>query len=166
MADIYLSLGSNINPKKHLALAIKFLRRSYPILRVSNFFQTLPWGFEQQSFFLNCVVHLKSTDHPRVILSFTQQIERILNRKKLILNGPRTIDIDILLHGNMIINSTCLTIPHLGLTVRDFMLVPLLELAPCICNPCNGHYLSQSLIKIKFHQIFRQRQYNLKSYYA
>ena len=166
MADIYLSLGSNIDPENNLTTAIKLLSNRYPIIRVSSFFQTIPWGFQQQSFFFNCAVHFKSTEKPKTILSFTQKLERYLNRKRLILNGPRTIDIDILLYDNIIINSLNLTLPHPGLTKRDFMLVPVLELAPYIRSPYNESYLSEYLVKIKFHQIFKQRQKNIDTYHA
>ena len=166
MANIFLSLGSNIDPRNNIATAIKLLSQRYPIIRVSSFFQTIPWGFQQQSFFVNCAIHFRSTEQPETILSFTQKLERYLNRKKLILNGPRTIDIDILLYDNIIINSSNLTLPHPGLTKRDFMLVPVLELAPYIRSPYNERYLSDYLAKIKFHQIFKQRQKKIDTCHA
>ena len=85
MANIYLSLGSNIDPRNNIATAIKLLSQRYPIIRVSSFFQTIPWWFQQQSFFVNCAIHFRSTEQPETILSFTQKLERYLNRKKLIL---------------------------------------------------------------------------------
>ena len=166
MANIYLSLGSNIDPRNNIATAIKLLSQRYPIIRVSSFFQTIPWGFQQHSFFVNCAIHFRSTEQPETILSFTQKLERYLNRKKLILNGPRTIDIDILLYDNIVINSLYLTLPHPGLTTRDFMLIPLLELAPYTRHPCNKSYLSEYLVKLKFRQIFKQRQKKIDTFHA
>lgn len=153
MNDLFLSLGSNIVPRYNLTRAITLLRSRYQLLRASSWFFTLPWGVTLQPWFINCAIHIKTCDTEFQILDFTQSIENRLGRQRPFKNGPRTIDIDLLLYGDKIVNDRSLTLPHPGLTQRDFMLVPLLELAPLAWNPLNRSFLIDALPHVTWKQI-------------
>ena len=151
--DLYLALGSNIAPRRHLAQALVLLRARYPLLRVSSWFHTLPWGVTQQPWFLNCAVHVVTCEEPLRVLDFTQTVERLLGRRRVLLNGPRTVDIDLLLYGDHVHDGARLMLPHPGLRARDFMLVPLLELAPRARDPRDGTSLAAALPAVTWRQI-------------
>lgn len=156
MADLYLALGSNIAPRRHLTQALTLLRARYPVLRVSSWFHTLPWGETRQPWFLNCVVHVMTREEPRRVLDFTQSVERLLRRRRVLPNGPRTVDIDLLLYGDQVLDGARLILPHPGLRTRDFMLVPLLELAPRARDPRDGTSLAAALPAVTWRQIVRR----------
>ena len=156
MADLYLALGSNIAPRRHLVLALTLLAARYPLLRVSAWYLTLPWGVTQQPWFLNCAVHAVANEEPEQVLDFTQRVERLLGRRRVLHHGPRTVDIDLLLHGGRRRDSTRLQLPHPGLRERDFMLVPLLELAPLVRDPRDGSSLAEALPGVTHRQIVRR----------
>ena len=156
MADLYLSLGSNLAPRRHLPRALALLRARYPLLRVSSWFLTRPWGVAAQPWFLNCCAHAVTRDHPLRVLAFTQRIEALLGRRRVLPNGPRTVDIDLLLHDNHVCAGTRLTLPHPGLRERDFMLIPLLELAPEARDPRDGSALAAAAGALPYRQIARR----------
>ena len=154
--DLYLALGSNIAPRHHLARALRLLRARYPLLRVSSWFHTLPWGETRQPWFLNCAVHVVTREEPLQVLDFTQAVERLLGRRRVLPNGPRTVDIDLLLYGDQVHDDARLLLPHPGLRARDFMLVPLLELAPLARDPRDGTSLAAALPAVTWRQIVRR----------
>ena len=156
MADLYLSLGSNLAPRRHLPRALALLRARYPLLRVSAWFLTRPWGVTDQPWFLNCCAHAVTRDHPLRVLAFTQRIEALLGRRRVLPNGPRTVDIDLLLHDNHVCDGARLTLPHPGLRERDFMLIPLLELAPEARDPRDGSALAAAAGALRHRQIARR----------
>ena len=156
MADLYLALGSNIAPRRHLAQALRLLRARYPLLRVSSWFHTLPWGETRQPWFLNCAVHVVTREEPLQVLDFTQALERLLGRRRVLPNGPRTVDVDLLLYGDHVHDDARLILPHPGLRARDFMLVPLLELAPRARDPRDGTSLAAALPAVTWRQIVRR----------
>ena len=156
MGDLYLSLGSNLAPRRHLPRALALLRSRFPLLRVSSWFLTRPWGVTDQPWFLNCCVHAVTNDAPLRVLAFTQRIEALLGRRRVWPNGPRTVDIDLLLYDNHVCDSDRLTLPHPGLRERDFMLIPLLELAPEARDPRDGSALSAAVGALRYRQIARR----------
>jgi 2-amino-4-hydroxy-6-hydroxymethyldihydropteridine diphosphokinase len=156
MGDLYLSLGSNLAPRRNLHRALALLRARYPLLRVSSWFLTRPWGVTDQPWFLNCCVHAVTRDHPLHVLAFTQRIEALLGRRRVLPNGPRTVDIDLLLHDNHVCDSDRLTLPHPGVSERDFMLIPLLELAPSVRDPRDGSALAAAVGTLRYRQIARR----------
>ena len=156
MADLYLSLGSNLAPRRHLPRALALLRARYPLLRVSSWFLTRPWGMADQPWFLNCCAHAVTREHPLRVLAFTQRVEALLGRRRVLPNGPRTMDIDLLLHDNHVCAGTRLTLPHPGLRERDFMLIPLLELAPEVRDPRDGSALAAAAGALRYRQIARR----------
>jgi len=136
--QVFLGLGSNIGDrKKYLEKAIKALRDTSEITvtSMSSVYETEPFGGATTDKFLNMVIKIETTLTPDELLETTMSIERDLDRVRTIRWGSRTIDIDILLYGNEVINTKDLIIPHVGLTERDFVLVPLLEIEPDIKLP-------------------------------
>ncbi len=133
MCKAYLSLGSNIGDRqKNLNDAIKILRQrdQINVCAVSSFYETDPWGYEDQEAFLNIVVEVQTTLNPHELLKACQFVESELKRERLIHWGPRTIDVDILTYDDYTSQSAELTVPHPRMTERGFVLVPLAELAP------------------------------------
>jgi 2-amino-4-hydroxy-6-hydroxymethyldihydropteridine diphosphokinase len=142
--QVFLGLGSNIgNREEYLQNAITALNSNpdITVLKKSSIYETEPYGNEEQEKFLNMVVQVETSLIPEKLLETTMKIENELGRVRTIRWGPRTIDIDILLYGNRVINTENLTVPHLELTKRAFVLIPLLEIAPDLRLP-TGETLS------------------------
>jgi 2-amino-4-hydroxy-6-hydroxymethyldihydropteridine diphosphokinase len=130
---VYLSLGSNLGDREaNLNDAIVRLGALGKIVTVSSFYETEPVEVAQQPWFLNCAVALETEKMPKQFLSAILNIEQELGRKRQAnkVKGPRTIDIDILLFGNSIVDTQTLTIPHPAMHQRRFVLEPLAEIAP------------------------------------
>lgn len=128
----YLSLGSNIgDKKKYLYDAIKLLDgyKGIRIVKLSSLYETSPWGYTEQDLFMNLVVLIETSLSPVELLDCCQFIEQELGRVRLIKWGPRVIDVDILLFEDQTINTERLTIPHPFMTERDFVMIPLCEIA-------------------------------------
>lgn len=142
MALAYLGLGTNLgNKHKNLNDALVALSlEAGNVLVVSSFYASKPVGFESESEFLNAVVLIETRLSPFQLLEKTQEIERKLGRVTKSGNGysDRLIDIDILLYDNQIIDQPTLKIPHPLMTERDFVLVPLTEIAPELVHPVTG----------------------------
>ena len=133
---VYLSLGSNVGDREtNLNTAIEHLRALGEVAAVSSFYETEPVEFAAQPWFLNCVVKLDTEKMPRQLLSGVLAIEKEMGRKRGKKKGPRSIDIDILLFGNSIIDTKGLTVPHPAMHQRRFVLEPLGEIAPEARHP-------------------------------
>ncbi len=132
----YLSLGSNLEDRaRNLQSAIGSLSSWGEVLATSSFYETEPVDLAAQPWFLNCAVALATTKMPRQLLSGVQQVEQEMGRRRLQPKGPRLIDIDVLLFGHSIIETESLTIPHLSMHERRFVLEPLAEIAPDVRHP-------------------------------
>ena len=105
------------------------------VRRVSSFYRTEPVDFLPQRWFVNCVAEVGTDLMPLRLLKTLQGVERTLGRRPGIPQGPRPIDIDILLYENVVVRSAVLTIPHARLSERRFVLVPLRELAAHLRHP-------------------------------
>lgn len=132
---VYLALGSNISPKKNIALALKHLAKIGKVISVSKFIKTKPEGYLNQADFLNGAVKFETSLTPKVLLKELKNIEKILKRNTPFRNGPRTIDIDIIFYGNLVLKIANLIIPHPRADKRLFVLKPLAEIAPCKVHP-------------------------------
>jgi 2-amino-4-hydroxy-6-hydroxymethyldihydropteridine diphosphokinase len=136
MVKAYLGLGSNMGDREYNAKeAIGLLGDKCKILRISSLYETEPVGYVNQDWFLNCVVEVETELEPRELLSFLQSIEERLKRTRRVKYGPRTIDLDILFYGDMMIDSDDLRIPHPRLHERLFVLAPLSEISPDYVHP-------------------------------
>lgn len=152
---IFVALGSNIEPTINVRRCLRELQRipETRLAGLSSWYRTRPWGIEDQPEFVNLVVALVSRLSPHRLLRETQAIETRLARRRTQRNGPRTIDLDILLYGDTLVDGDDLKIPHPGLTERDFMLIPLLELAPDAVHPELGRPLRELICEIRYRQI-------------
>jgi 2-amino-4-hydroxy-6-hydroxymethyldihydropteridine diphosphokinase len=134
---IYLSLGSNIGDRQsNLQTAIERLAApGLRILRTSPIYETEPVDYTGQRWFLNQVAEAETELFPMQLLSRIGKIERELGRVRTLPKGPRTIDIDILLYGRLVIHSATLEIPHPRMAQRRFVLAPLADLVPDLRHP-------------------------------
>ena len=135
MHKVYLGLGTNLGDKEaNLKAAIEEIRKRVgEVTSQSAFYASEPWGFESDNSFLNAVCCVSTELTPIEVLHITQEIERELGRSKKSVNGiysDRMIDIDILLYDDLHIQTPELTIPHPLMRERDFVIIPLREIAP------------------------------------
>lgn len=134
MTRVYLALGSNLADPLHQVRNALDALAAIPDTRraaVSSFYRTPPYGPPDQPDYLNAAVALDTQLSPEALLDHTQRIELEQGRvRKAERWGPRTLDLDILLFGDRVLNTPRLTVPHYDMHNRAFMLVPLLEIAP------------------------------------
>jgi len=134
----YIALGSNIGDRaKNLRAAIDLMNavQGIAVLRVSSFRDTKPVGGPPQPDYLNAVAEVETDLAPAGLLAALQRIERQLGRTRDVHWGPRTIDLDIVLMGDMIVDEPELTVPHPRMHERRFVLEPLCGLAPDAVHP-------------------------------
>lgn len=132
----YLSLGSNVGDREsHLRDAIARLQAYGTLVAISSVYETEPVEVTRQAWFLNCAIALKTEKTPEQLMAAALNIEREMGRHRTQKKGPRTIDIDILLFGETVLNSAGLTIPHPAMHQRRFVLEPLAEIAPEVRHP-------------------------------
>lgn len=132
-SNAFLALGSNISDREtHLIKAVDALRAHYAIQvkRVSSLYETEPVGYINQSAFINMVVQIETELNPIELLDVTQAIEVEVGRKQTFRNGPRIVDLDILLYEQENIELNELQIPHPRMWDRAFVLIPLAEISP------------------------------------
>lgn len=132
MVKAFLGLGSNIGEREaQLDEAIKILNNfeGIKVTQVSDIYETEPVGYTEQPNFLNLCVEIETTLAPRELLSCCLETEQQLHRVRVVRWGPRTLDVDILLYGNQIIEEENLTVPHPRMNERSFVLIPLNDIA-------------------------------------
>ncbi len=128
---VYLGIGSNMGDKfNYLGQCIKKIGEleDVEVSKKSSFYETLPIGYENQDKFINAVIEIITSLQPLELLYALQNIENELHRIRQLRWGPRTIDIDILIYGDVIMTTDELTIPHPRMTERQFVLLPLIEI--------------------------------------
>ncbi|AHM75693.1 2-amino-4-hydroxy-6-hydroxymethyldihydropteridine diphosphokinase [Yersinia hibernica] len=148
MIRVYIALGSNQSmPLQQVNTALEALEHlpRTRLVACSPFYRTKPLGPQDQPDFLNAVVALETSLPPEQLLDNTQAIERNQGRvRKEQRWGPRTLDLDIMLYGDLVIKTDRLIVPHYGLKEREFMLYPLADIAPDLVFP-DGESLSERL---------------------
>lgn len=135
MVTVFIGVGSNLgNRSDNIKKALRYLEESDDILieEASSVIETDPVGIVPQPKYLNGVVKINTGLSPRDLLSVLQGIENKLGRRRILKFGPRTIDLDILLYGNEIIDYPDLKVPHPRMFERDFVLRSLFEIEPQI----------------------------------
>ena len=139
MKKVILALGGNVGDvAKSFDFTIEKIESLIgPINKRSSRYKTEPWGIKDQDYFLNMVLEVSTNLSANEVLTCIINIEKMLgrNRKKGNQYGPRTIDIDILFYSREIINDPNLVIPHPRLHQRNFVLTPLMEIAPGFLHP-------------------------------
>ena len=148
---VYIAIGSNLaSPLEQVNAAIQAIGEipDSRIMAVSSFYRTPPLGPQDQPDYLNAAVALETALTPEELLNHTQRIELQQGRvRKAERWGPRTLDLDIMLFGDEVINTERLTVPHYDMKNRGFMLWPLVEIAPELLFPGNTPlrtYLAQN----------------------
>ncbi|WP_406947761.1 2-amino-4-hydroxy-6-hydroxymethyldihydropteridine diphosphokinase [Psychrobacter vallis] len=135
----YVGLGSNLmnelgSPSEHIARALASMQEYGQIreLQASSFYASAPMGPQDQPDFVNAVAGFQTTLTPFTLLAYCQQLEALAKRARIRRWGERSLDVDILLYGDLQMTDPQLTIPHAGLSERNFVLIPLRELTPTL----------------------------------
>lgn len=142
----YIALGSNLGDKNgYLDLAVKRLdeREDCQVKAVSDYLVTAPYGGVEQDDFLNGALELRTTLEPEELLEVLHGIEQEANRVREIRWGPRTLDLDILLYDDLVLDTPELHIPHIEMHLRDFVLIPMAQIAPWKRHPLLGKTMEE-----------------------
>ena len=133
----YIGLGSNLGDRsKNLSGAIERLSRIGTIAAVSAIYETKPWGVDgYQPRYLNQVAAVNTALDPLEVVAELLGIEHSLGRTRQEKNASRTLDLDLLLHGESVVDASGVSVPHPRLHERAFVLVPLAEIAPDVIHP-------------------------------
>jgi 2-amino-4-hydroxy-6-hydroxymethyldihydropteridine diphosphokinase len=144
---VYLGLGSNVGEREEMLQAAldRLHSRELRIERISSVYETEPQGRRNQRWFLNLAAEARTDLFPRQLLGRIAKIERELGRRRMLANGPRTIDIDILFFGGFVVDTPELTIPHPRIAERRFVLAPMVELAPDLRDPVTRRTMRELL---------------------
>lgn len=146
MAEVFIALGSNLGDREaNLREAQAAIASAVAILARSSVHETRPQYVVDQPPFLNMVLRGTTSLEPEALLSFLQKIEKNLGRKPSRRFGPRLIDLDILYHGDKISNDQYLVLPHPRIAERDFVLLPMAEIAPERRHPVTGKTTAEML---------------------
>ncbi len=138
-ADLLLSLGANLgHPVRQLTDAVHRLGDQLDLQAVSSVYRSAPVGYHEQPDFYNLVCRGRTSLPPLDLLRFTRRIEDELGRERSFPNAPRTLDIDILAYGKLVLDTAELILPHPRLHQRAFALLPLAEVAPDWRHPVLG----------------------------
>ena len=156
MTVAYIALGANIpgpagSPAQTLAATAERLTALGNLVARSSLYSTAPVGYADQPRFINAVVAIETALGPRELLAALSAIERDFGRDRnnAIPNGPRSLDLDILLYGDSILRDPNLEIPHPRFAQREFVLIPLAEIAPEIHDPRSGVLVKELLERLQ-----------------
>lgn len=141
MIRAYVALGSNLgNPVQTLEDAIDAMAalRGSLLKAISSLYRTAPVGLKHQPDFINAVVAVDTRLGPRELLDELFALEARFGRERSVKNAPRTLDLDLLLHGDTVLDDPELTLPHPRMHERAFVLAPLAEVAPNLMVPGRG----------------------------
>lgn len=143
--DVVIALGSNMGDRRdYLEQAIlRMGEKAGTVLKRSEILETKAFGYTDQDDFLNMAVLLRTSLAPYELLDVLHEIENELGRVRTVHWGPRTIDLDIIFYGSLILNDQDLTIPHPDYSNRDFVLKPLLDIVPDFTDPVTGKKISE-----------------------
>lgn len=159
MAKVYVGLGTNLGDKEqNLKVAVQKIEEQIgKVVSLSAFYVTAPWGFTSENSFLNAAACVDTDLSPLAVLQETQAIERELGRTKKSVDGvysDRLIDIDLLFYEDLVLSVTSptgveLNLPHPLMTERDFVMLPLAEIAPELVHPVFGKTMKEISSGIK-----------------
>ena len=148
----YVALGSNLGDKKaYLDQAVQKLNddKLCKVVKVADYIETEPYGGVEQDSFLNSVLELQTLLYPQELLELLNRIEAQAKRERKLHWGPRTLDLDIIFYDNEIIDTQRLTVPHIDMQNRDFVLKPMVQLAPHFRHPIYMLTMRQMLEKLE-----------------
>lgn len=136
LSEAYIGLGSNLGDRRaNIANAVDAFHGIASDVTASSLYETVPEGYAAQPPFINAVCRIWTRLDPFQLLTSLQQIQRRYSHEKAFVNGPRGLDLDILLYGRAVFDVPGLTIPHPRMVQREFVLAPLAELAPGLQHP-------------------------------
>ncbi len=136
---VFIALGTNIGERSaNLLEASARMQPAVRLLARSPIYETPPWGYLDQPNFLNQVIQGETSLSPQELLGHLKKIETEMGRLKLIQNGPRLIDLDILFYDDLVLESDHLVLPHPRMAGRGFVLMPLADLVPELVHPVSG----------------------------
>ncbi len=165
----FVSLGSNLGDRAgNLLLAVRGLTEaSFIVHRLSGVYETEPVGVESHDDYLNMVaeIHVKSIS-PSQMMARMLRIEYLLGRQRTVANAPRTLDLDLLLFGDLQQQTELVTLPHPKLHLRNFVLVPLAEIAPHVIHPGLNLSIQELLNASPDHSKVRRWQPNGRNLYT
>jgi 2-amino-4-hydroxy-6-hydroxymethyldihydropteridine diphosphokinase len=143
MAKVYLGIGSNVDPQKHLSLGIRELGRQFGVLELSNIYRNASIGFDGDEF-MNLVVGLETDASPAQIHASIDAIHALAERKRGESRyAPRTLDIDILLYDDLVLDDPPVRVPRDDILKYSFVLGPLAEIAPTLRHPETGRLITE-----------------------
>lgn len=148
----YIALGSNMGDKKrYLDMAAERLnqRADCRVKAVSDYLITAPYGGVEQEDFLNGALELQTMLTPEELLEALHEIEQEAGRKRLVHWGPRTLDLDILLYDDIVLDTPELHIPHIEMHKRDFVLAPMAQIAPWKRHPLTGETIEEMYNRVR-----------------
>lgn len=146
---VYIALGANLDDRlKILQEAVTRLLPQVQPRASSPVYQTAPWGFSDQPDYLNQVIEAGTDLEPLELLKYLKGLEVQLGRKPTFRYGPRLIDLDILFYDDLILDTPELVIPHPRLHERDFVLIPLSDLAPDLVHSGLGCTVTEILARV------------------
>ena len=149
---VYIALGSNLGDKEaNLCLGVEGLRstRGCRVEAVSDFLVTAPYGGVEQDDFLNGAMKIRTLLTPHELLERLHEIEQEAKRERVVRWGPRTLDLDILLYDDLILDEEDLHIPHIEMYKRDFVLKPLCQIAPYARHPVYNRTAAELLADLE-----------------
>ncbi len=136
LSRAYIGLGSNLGDREsHLSTAVDAIKKIGKAVEVSSYYETAPQGFRDQPAFVNAVCRVWTWLDPFSLLHELKRIEAASSRHRTFVNAPRTLDLDILIYGGLVLDSPGLVVPHPRMAERSFVLAPLSEIAPDAIHP-------------------------------
>jgi 2-amino-4-hydroxy-6-hydroxymethyldihydropteridine diphosphokinase len=148
MATAYLGLGTNVGDReRNLRSALRRLGDHVEIEAISWVYQSEPVGYGDQPDFWNLAVRVGTGLEPDALLARMLEVELELGRSRPFANAPRTMDIDLLLYDDVVLDSPSLHVPHPRMLERAFVLLPLIEIEPGLRHPVTGERLSDVLAR-------------------
>lgn len=163
MNNVYIALGSNLNqPILQLTTALDYLQQqpAIQLIAVSPLYSSKPLGPQDQPDYVNAVAQIQTSLEPLALLDLLQSVEQQQGRIRLRRWGERTLDLDILLFNQEIIDTERLTVPHKEMKNREFVLIPLFDIAPQLILP-DGESLATAVMPFRQHTMQRVAQYPL-----
>jgi 2-amino-4-hydroxy-6-hydroxymethyldihydropteridine diphosphokinase len=149
---VFLAFGSNIGDAKTIFnQAYSLLEEHCQHIAHSSLYLTTPYGYKDQNDFTNAAFEVRTNLSPLDLLSLTQRVEVQCGKKTPFKNGPRSLDIDILFYGSRVVTDAHLKIPHPHLHDRDFVLLPMAEIAPTFRHPQTDLNMQEHLEALTTH---------------
>ena len=153
---VYIALGTNVgNWKNNFNQAVQLISKKGLITQFASVYLSHPYGYEKQNYFYNSVLEFKTNLSPYDLFDELKIIEQKLQKNKFFKNGPRKIDLDIIFFNKLVLTSSKLIIPHYEAHLRDFVLLPLMEMNPFYTHPLKKQTISAIYKKLKNKYVFK-----------